>query len=180
MVRLKERYKNEVVPSMKKYFNYKNKMEVPCLVKVVINMGMGEALVDGRALESASSDIATITGQKPIITRAKKSIAAFKLRAGMNVGLKVTLRGERMYVFLDKLFNVVLPRIRDFRGLSPKAFDGHGNYTIGLKEQIIFPEIDYDKVDKFRGMNITIVTSAKTDEEGAYLLREMGCPIQES
>jgi len=180
MVRMKEFYRKEVVPALLSRFKYKNPMEVPRLEKVVVNMGLGEAIANAKALDSASSDIAAITGQRPVITKAKKSIAAFKIRTGMPIGAKVTLRGDRMWVFLDKLFNVVLPRIRDFRGLSPKSFDGHGNFALGLKEQIIFPEIDYDKVDRVRGMDVIIVTTAESDEEAAYLLRELGCPIRES
>lgn len=179
MVRLKEKYGKDVVPAMMEQFKYRNVMEVPHLVKVVINMGLGESLQNPKALDQATADIVTITGQRPVITKAKKSVAAFKLRAGMSIGAKVTLRGDRMYVFLDKLFNVVLPRIRDFRGISSKSFDGRGNYSLGLREQIIFPEIDYDKVEKVRGMNITITTTARTDEEGRFLLRRLGGPIRE-
>jgi len=179
MVRLKEKYRKEVVPTMMEQFKYRNVMEVPRLVKVVVSMGLGEALLNPKVLDQAVSDIMTITGQRPVVTQARKSVAAFKLRAGMKVGAKVTLRGDRMYVFLDKLFNVVLPRIRDFRGLSSKSFDGRGNYSMGLREQIIFPEIDYDKVEKVRGMNITITTTANTDEEGRFLIRRLGGPIKE-
>jgi large subunit ribosomal protein L5 len=161
-------------------FGYKNKMEVPKLEKVLVNMGLGEAIQNPKAIDAAVGDLRTITGQKPIVTRAKKSIAAFKLRAGMQVGAKVTLRGRRMYEFVDKLVNVVLPRVRDFRGVSPKSFDGRGNYSLGMKEQIIFPEIDYDKVDKVRGMDITFVTSAKNDEEARELLRLLGMPFRAS
>ncbi len=178
MIRLKEKYHKEVVPKMREKFSYKNIMEVPRLEKVVVSMGVGEALVNSKALDSAVSDLMTITGQRPIITKARKSIAAFKLRKGNKIGCVVTLRGKMMYAFLDKLFNIALPRVRDFRGLSPRSFDGRGNYAIGIREQLIFPEIDYDKVDKVRGMNIVIVTTAKTDEEGLYLLKFLGCPIR--
>jgi len=176
--RLKEKYENEVVPALEQKFGYKNIMEVPKVHKVVVSMGVSDAVQDPKALDSAANDMALITGQKPIITRAKKSIAAFKLRAGVPIGCKVTLRGARMYYFLDKLFNAALPRIRDFRGVSGDSFDGRGNYTLGLKEQLVFPEIEYDKVDKIRGMDITIVTSARTDEEGLELLRLMGLPVR--
>jgi large subunit ribosomal protein L5 len=178
MSRLKERYRNEVVPQMIREFGYRNPMEVPRVVKVVVNIGLGEALENVKALDAASQDLATITGQKPIITRAKKSIAGFKLRAGNPIGAKVTLRGKRMYDFLDRLFNVALPRQRDFRGVSPDAFDGRGNYTLGLREQLVWPEIDYDSIDKVRGMEITIVTTARTDEEARHLLRLMGMPFR--
>ncbi|MGI6588222.1 MAG: 50S ribosomal protein L5 [Peptococcia bacterium] len=177
MARLKEKYKKEVIPAMMQKFNYKNKMEVPKLEKVVINIGVGEATQNSKALDGAVADLTAITGQKPVITRAKKSIAAFKLREGVPIGTKVTLRGQRMFEFVDKLFNVVLPRVRDFRGVSPKAFDGRGNYTLGLKEQLVFPEIDYDKVDKVRGMDIILVTTARTDEESKELLGLMGMPF---
>ena len=176
--RLKEKYQNEVVPALEQKFGYKNIMEVPKVHKVVVSMGVSDAVQDPKTLDSAANDMAQITGQKPIITRAKKSIAAFKLRAGVPIGCKVTLRGARMYYFLDKLFNAALPRIRDFRGVSGDSFDGRGNYTLGLKEQLVFPEIEYDKVDKIRGMDITIVTSARTDEEGLELLRLMGLPVR--
>lgn len=175
---LKELYTEEVVPAMANEFGYKNIFEVPRIEKVVINMGVGEATQNPDALEAAVADLTRIAGQKPVITRAKRSISAFKVREGMNVGCKVTLRGKRMYGFLEKLFNVVLPRVRDFRGMSPDGFDGRGNYSMGLKEQLIFPEIDYDQVTKIRGMNITITTTAKTDEEGRYLLRAMGMPFK--
>lgn len=164
MSRLRDKYFNEVVPAMMQKFNYKNIMEVPRLEKVVVNMGINDARENPKAIESATNDLATITGQKPIVTRARKSIAAFKLRTGMPVGAKVTLRSQRMYDFLDKLFNINLPRVRDFRGVSPDAFDGRGNYTLGIREQLIFPEINYDNIDRVRGMDITIVTTAKTDE----------------
>jgi large subunit ribosomal protein L5 len=180
MNRLKEKYRNEIVPQLVKKFGYKNTHEAPHLEKVVVSMGVGEAIVNAKNLDIAVSDLTAITGQKPLVTRARKSVAAFKLRQGMKIGCKVTLRGEMMYSFLDKLFNVVLPRIRDFRGLSAKAFDGRGNYAVGLKEQIIFPEIDYDKVDKVRGMNIVMVTTAKSDEECLNLLQLMGCPLRTS
>ena len=176
--RLKEKYQNEVVPALEQKFGYKNIMEVPKVHKVVVSMGVSDAVQDPKTLDSAANDMALISGQKPIITRAKKSIAAFKLRAGVPIGCKVTLRGARMYYFLDKLFNAALPRIRDFRGVSGDSFDGRGNYTLGLKEQLVFPEIEYDKVDKIRGMDITIVTSALTDEEGLELLRLMGLPVR--
>jgi large subunit ribosomal protein L5 len=176
--RLKEKYQSEVVPALEQKFGYKNIMEVPRVHKVVVSMGVSDAVQDPKTLDSAANDMALISGQKPIITRAKKSIAAFKLRAGVPIGCKVTLRGARMYYFLDKLFNAALPRIRDFRGVSGDSFDGRGNYTLGLKEQLVFPEIEYDKVDKIRGMDITIVTSARTDEEGLELLRLMGLPVR--
>lgn len=180
MSRLREKYQKEVVPGLQKRFGYKNVMQVPRLEKVVINMGVGEATQEAKAIDGAVNDLALISGQKPIITKAKKSIAAFKVREGMTVGCKVTLRGERMYEFLDKLFNVTLPRIRDFRGVSPQSFDGRGNYNLGLKEQLIFPEINYDKVDKIRGMDIVIVTTAKTDEEAYELLKLFGMPYRAS
>ncbi len=176
--RLQEKYLADVVPGMKERFHYENVMQVPRLEKIVINMGIGDAIADAKALDAAVGDLTTIAGQKPVITRAKKSIAAFKVRTGMAIGAKVTLRGRRMYEFLDKLLNVSLPRIRDFRGVSPKSFDGRGNYTIGIREQLIFPEIDYDKVAKVRGMDIIIVTTAKTDEEGHELLRLLGMPFR--
>ena len=174
MLRLKDKYDKEVVSLLNEKFAYKNVMEIPKIVKVVVNMGVGDAVADPKMLDVAANDLLQITGQKPLITRAKKSIAAFKLREGMPIGCKVTLRGDRMYYFLDKLFNVSLPRIRDFRGISTNGFDGRGNYTLGLKEQLIFPEISIDKVDKVRGMDITVVTTAKTDAEGLELLRAMG------
>jgi large subunit ribosomal protein L5 len=176
--RLKERYEGQVRKQLQDRFGYKNVNQIPKLEKVVVNMSVGEAIVNPKALDAAVSELAAITGQKPIVTKAKKSIAAFKLREGMNIGAKVTLRGERMYVFLDKLFNIVLPRIRDFRGLPAKSFDGRGNYNLGLREQLVFPEINYDKVDKTRGMDITIVTTAKNDEEASEFLVAMGLPIQ--
>lgn len=177
MSRLKEKYLKEVVPALQQKFNYKNIMEVPRVEKVVINMGINDARENPKAIESATNDLTAITGQKPIVTKARKSIAAFKLRAGMPVGVKVTLRAQRMYDFLDKLFNINLPRVRDFKGVSPDAFDGRGNYTLGIREQLIFPEIDYDKIDKVRGMDITIVTTAKTDEEARELLKHLGMPF---
>ena len=177
MSRLKERYQKEAVPALMERHAYRNIMEVPHLIKVVLNIGLGEAIQNAKALESAERDLVTISGQHPVITRSKRSIAAFKLRTGMPIGLKVTLRGERMYHFLDKLMNTVLPRIREFRGVSPDSFDGYGNYTLGLKEQTVFPEISYDDIDKLRGMEIAIVTTAKTDEEGRHLLELLGMPF---
>lgn len=178
MDRLQEKYLNEVVPAMTEKFGYKNVMELPKIEKIIINMGVGEAVGNPKALDSAVSDLTIITGQKPILTRAKKSLAAWKLRQGMPIGCKVTLRGVRMYQFLDKFMNVALPRVRDFRGISANSFDGRGNYAIGLKEQLIFPEIEYDKIDKLRGMNIVVVTTAKTDEEARELLKLMGMPFK--
>ena len=178
MARLRDYYTKHVVPSLVKEFNYKNRMQVPKLDKIVVNMGVGEAIQNIKALESAVADLSMIVGQKPVITKAKKSIATFKLRQGMSIGCRVTLRGDRMYEFFDRLVNVALPRVRDFRGISPKSFDGRGNFAIGLKEQIIFPEIDYDKIDKIRGMNIVIATTARTDEEARQLLRLMGLPFR--
>src|ERR1700761_1043742 len=177
-LRLKNKYKNQVAPALKEKFGYKNVHQIPKLDKVVINMSVTDAISNSKALDVAIKELETISGQKPVITKAKKSIAAFKLREGMNIGGKVTLRGERMYVFLDKLFNIVLPRIRDFRGLSRKSFDGRGNYNMGLKEQLVFPEINFDKVDKARGMDIVIVTTAKNDEEATAFLESMGLPLQ--
>lgn len=176
--RLKEKYQNEVIKAMMEKFNYNNIMQVPKLEKVVVNVGVGEAIQNSKALDATVSDITTITGQRPVITKAKKSIAAFKLREGMKIGCKVTLRGDRMYHFVDKLFNIALPRVRDFRGVSPKSFDGRGNYSMGIKEQLIFPEIEYDKIDKVRGMDIIFVTTAKTDEEARELLKLMGMPFR--
>lgn len=178
--RLREKYQGEVRPALQERFGYKNVHQVPKLDKVVINMSVGDAITNSKVLDTAAGELATIAGQKPVITKAKKSIAAFKLREGMNIGAKVTLRGERMYVFLDKLFNIVLPRIRDFRGLPRKSFDGRGNYNLGLREQIVFPEINFDKVDKARGMDITIVTTAKNDEEATEFLTAMGLPLQKA
>ena len=177
MDRLQEKYINEVVPALTEKFGYKNVMELPKIEKIIINMGVGEAVGNPKALDSAVADLTIIAGQKPLLTRAKKSLAAWKLREGMPIGCKVTLRGQRMYQFLDKFMNVALPRVRDFRGVSAKAFDGRGNYAIGLKEQLIFPEIEYDKIDKIRGMNIVIVTTAQTDEEARELLKLMGMPF---
>lgn len=177
MARLKDKFMNEVAPALMTKFGYKNVMQIPKIEKVIINMGVGEAVANPKVLDAAVGDLTTISGQKPVITRAKKSIAAFKIRQGMPIGTKVTLRGERMYHFLDKLFNVALPRVRDFRGVSAKAFDGRGNYTLGIKEQLIFPEIEYDKVDKIRGMDIIIVTTANSDEEARELLKLMGMPF---
>ncbi|MEG6523410.1 50S ribosomal protein L5 [Desulfotomaculum sp. 1211_IL3151] len=177
MARLKDKYLSEVQPALIQKFGYKNIMQAPKLEKVVVNVGLGEAVQNSKAVDAAVGDLMTITGQRPITTKAKKSIAAFKLRAGMTIGTKVTLRGERMYEFVDRLFNVALPRVRDFRGVSDKSFDGRGNYTMGLKEQLIFPEIEYDKIDKVRGMDITFVTTAKTDEEARELLKLMGIPF---
>jgi large subunit ribosomal protein L5 len=178
MNRLKEKYVKEIVPALMSKFNYKSVMEVPKIEKIVVNMGIGDAVQNAKALDVAVEELATITGQKPIVTRAKKSIAGFRLREGMPIGAKVTLRGERMYEFFDKLVSISLPRVRDFRGVSKKSFDGRGNYTLGIKEQIIFPEIDYDKVTKVRGMDIVIVTTAKTDEEARELLTQFGMPFQ--
>jgi len=175
--RLKDRFLNEITPALIQKFNYSSVMQVPRVEKVVINMGVGDAVANPKLIDAAMQDLQVISGQKPVVTRAKKSIAGFKLRQNMPIGVKVTLRGERMYHFLDKLFNVALPRVRDFRGVSPKAFDGRGNYTLGLKEQLIFPEIDYDKVEKIRGMDVVIVTTAKTDEEARELLTELGMPF---
>ena len=178
MARLKDKYRAEVAPALKQHFQYKNVMEIPRLEKIVINMGLGDCKDNAKALEVAVSELTTISGQKPLVTKAKKSIANFKLRAGMNVGAKVTLRGDRMYEFADKLISIVLPRVRDFRGVSTKAFDGRGNYSLGVREQLIFPEIEYDKVEKIRGMEMIFVTTAKTDEEARELLRLLGMPFQ--
>ena len=177
MERLKEKYTKEVVPALMEKFGYKNIMQVPKLEKIVLNMGVGEAVGNPKVLDSAVSDLTLIAGQKPILTRAKKSLAAFKLREGMPIGAKVTLRGERMYQFLDKFMSVALPRVRDFRGISDKSFDGRGNYAMGVKEQLMFPEIEYDKVDKLRGMDIIIVTTANSDEEAREFLKLMGMPF---
>ena len=178
MARLKDLYTNEVVAKLRAEFNYKNIMEVPRIEKVVINMGLGEAIRNVKILESAASELGKITGQKAVVTKAKKSIASFKLREGMPIGCMVTLRRDRMFEFLDRLMNVSLPRVRDFKGVSGKAFDGQGNYTLGIKEQLIFPEINYDEIDKIKGLNVTIVTSAKNDEEGKALLKHMGMPFR--
>ena len=177
MARLKEKYNEEVTKALMEKFAYKNVMQLPKVEKIVLNMGLGEAITNSKSLENAVEDMTTIAGQKPIVTRAKKSIAGFKLREGMPIGVKVTLRGERMYEFLDRLVSIALPRVRDFRGINPKSFDGRGNYTMGVKEQLIFPEIEYDKVDKIRGMDITVVTSASTDEEALELLKQLGMPF---
>jgi large subunit ribosomal protein L5 len=175
--RMKDRFLNEVTPALIQKFNYSSVMQVPKVEKIVINMGVGEAVSNSKVLDTAVEDLQKISGQKPVVTKSKKAIAGFKLRENMPIGAKVTLRGERMYHFLDKLFNVALPRVRDFRGISNKAFDGRGNYTLGLKEQLIFPEIEYDKVDKVRGMDIVIVTTAKSDEEARELLTQLGAPF---
>ncbi|HEY0426859.1 MAG TPA: 50S ribosomal protein L5 [Pyrinomonadaceae bacterium] len=179
MARLKDRYKNEIAPALAKEFGIGNPMAIPRIEKVVVNMGIGEAISNGKILDTAAEELRSITGQKPVITKAKKSIAAFKLRQNMPIGTMVTLRGERMYEFLDRLISVALPRVRDFRGISGKAFDGRGNYTLGIREQLIFPEIDFNKVDKTRGMNISIVTTAKTDEQARSLLKAMGMPFRQ-
>ncbi|MGA2315834.1 MAG: 50S ribosomal protein L5 [Thermodesulfobacteriota bacterium] len=178
MAKLKEVYQEKAVPALMKRFNYKNRMEVPKLEKIVINMGLGEAIQNIKILDSAVQELSQITGQKPVITKAKKSIAQFKLRTGMPIGCMVTLRKERMYEFFNRLVNVTLPRVRDFKGLSGKSFDGRGNYALGIREQLIFPEIHYDKIDKVKGMNIVIVTTAKTDEEGKELLKLLGMPFR--
>ena len=178
MTRLRERYLKEVVPALKKEFGYTNVMAVPKVNKIVVNMGLGEATANVKVIDAGADELARITGQRPVTTRAKKSIASFKLRKGMPIGSMVTLRGERMYEFLDRLIAVALPRVRDFKGVSPKGFDGRGNYTLGLKDQLIFPEIDYMKVDKARGMNISVVTTAKTDQEGRKLLQLLGVPFR--
>ncbi|WP_159635293.1 50S ribosomal protein L5 [Erysipelothrix anatis] len=177
-MKLKEQYKTEVVGTLVKQFNYTSVMQVPKLEKIVVNMGVGEAINNAKAIDDAVADMEMITGQKPVVTKAKKSIANFKLREGMPIGVKVTLRGEKMHDFLEKLIKVALPRVRDFRGINGGSFDGRGNYTMGVKEQLIFPEIDYDKINKVRGMDITIVTTAKTDEEGYALLKELGMPFK--
>ncbi|MBQ3023322.1 MAG: 50S ribosomal protein L5 [Clostridia bacterium] len=180
MSTMKTLYTNEVAPALFKKFNYKSTMQIPKLDKIVINIGLGEAKENPKVIDAAMGDLAKITGQKPVVTKAKKSIANFKLRQGMSIGVKVTLRGEKMYEFIDRLFNVALPRVRDFRGINPNAFDGRGNYSLGIKEQLIFPEIEYDKIDKIRGMDIIFVTTAKTDEEGRELLTLMGAPFTRS
>lgn len=177
--RLRERYKSEIAPALAKEFSYKNPMSIPKLEKIVINMGLGEAIQNAKIMDVAVNELATIAGQRPVVTKAKKSIAAFKLREGMSIGTMVTLRGDRMYEFLDRFISVALPRVRDFRGVSAKSFDGRGNYTIGLRDQLIFPEIDFGKVDKARGMNVCIVTTAKTDEEARALLRHLGMPFRQ-
>jgi len=180
MSRLKDRYLNEVVPGLKKEFGYTNVMAIPKVEKVVVNMGLGEATQNVKLIDAGADEISRITGQRAVTTRAKKSIAAFKVRAGMPVGTMVTLRGERMYEFLDRLLNIALPRVRDFKGVSPKGFDGRGNYTLGLRDQLLFPEIDYMKVDKARGMNVSVVTTARTDEEARRLLQLLGMPFRTS
>ncbi len=177
MSRLKEKYLNEVRPALRAKFEYDNVMQIPRIEKVVLNMGVGKAIGNSKLLDAAAKDLATIAGQKPVITRAKRSVSNFKLREGMAIGAKVTLRGDRMYEFLDKFMSINLPRVRDFRGVSHKSFDGRGNYTVGVKEQLIFPEIDYDKVDQIQGMDVTIVTSARTDEEAKELLAQLGMPF---
>ncbi|MGI8544161.1 MAG: 50S ribosomal protein L5 [Aridibacter sp.] len=180
MARLKEKYRNDIAPAIAKEFEIANKMAIPKVEKIVINMGVGEAISNSKILDTVVDELTVITGQKPVITKAKKSIAAFKLREGMNIGSMVTLRGDRMYEFLDRLISVALPRVRDFRGISPKSFDGRGNYTLGIKEQLIFPEIDFNKVDNTRGMNISIVTTAENDEQGRSLLKAMGMPFRQN
>lgn len=176
--RLRALYREQIVPTMMREFGYTNPLQVPRLQKIVVNVGLGEAIQNDKAIEAATRDLAAITGQRPVVTRAKKSIASFKLRAGARIGAMVTLRGDRMYAFLDKLINAALPRVRDFAGVSPKSFDGRGNYTLGLREQLVFPEIEYDKVDRIRGMEITIVTNARTDEEARRLLQLFGMPFR--
>jgi len=178
MARLQDQYKAEIVPMLKEKFGYRNVMQVPKLSKVVVNMGLGDAIENVKVIETAAAEIGIITGQKPVVTKARKSIANFKLREGVPIGVMVTLRRNQMYHFLDKLIAIALPRVRDFKGVSPRGFDGRGNYTLGIKEQIMFPEVNYDKIDKIRGMNITIVTTARTDEEGLELLRLMGMPFR--
>jgi large subunit ribosomal protein L5 len=178
--RLRERYDQEVIPQLVKTFSYKNVMQVPRVTKVVVNMGVGQAVQDSKLLDGAVRDMTTVTGQKPVVTKARRSISNFKIRQGMRIGCKVTLRGARMYEFLDRLFNITLPRVRDFGGISPNSFDGHGNFAMGLREQLVFPEIDYDKVDKVRGMDIIITTDAGTDEEARALLRALGMPFREA
>lgn len=179
MARLKDRYQNEIAPALQQKFAYTNVMQIPKVDKIVINMGVGEAVQNSKAIDSAVADLMKLSGQKPVVTRAKKSIAAFKLREGMPIGCKVTLRGQRMYEFMDRLLNVALPRVRDFRGVSGKAFDGRGNYTLGIKEQLIFPEMEYDKIDKLRGMDVVFVTTARTDEEARELLLGFGMPYRD-
>ena len=179
MARLKEKYRKEIAPALAKEFGIENVMAIPKIEKVVVNMGMGEAIANAKILDTAVEELRSVTGQKPVVTKAKKSIAAFKLRQGMNIGTMVTLRGDRMYEFLDRLISVALPRVRDFRGISGKAFDGRGNYTLGIREQLIFPEIDFNKVDKTRGMNISIVTTATTDEQARSLLKALGMPFRQ-
>ena len=179
MARRRDKYKNDIAPALAKEFDIKNPMAIPKVEKIVINMGLGEASTNAKVLDVATEELKSITGQKPVVTKAKKSIAAFKLRQGMSIGTMVTLRGERMYEFLDRLISVALPRVRDFRGISGKAFDGRGNYTLGIREQLIFPEIDFNKVDKTRGMNISIITTARNDDEARSLLKSMGMPFRQ-
>jgi large subunit ribosomal protein L5 len=176
--RLRKKYKDEIVPQLMKDFSFKNVMQVPKLDRIVVNMGLGEAVQNAKLIESAVEELTAITGRKPVVTRAKKSIASFKLREGMPIGAMVTLRGEQMYDFLDRLVSIALPRTRDFKGISPKAFDGRGNYTLGIREQIVFPEINYDKIDRIKGMNVTFVTTAQTDEQGRALLKSLGMPFR--
>ena len=176
--RLRNKYKDEIIPQLMKDFGFKNIMQVPKLERIVVNMGLGEAVQNAKLIESAAEELKAITGRKPVITRAKKSIASFKLREGMPIGVMVTLRGEQMYDFLDRLVSLALPRTRDFKGISPKAFDGRGNYTLGIREQIVFPEINYDKIDRIKGMNVTLVTTAETDEQGRALLKSLGMPFR--
>ena len=178
MSRLREKYREEIIPALMKLYGYRNVMQVPRLEKVVLNIGLGEAIQNAKALEAAETDLVAISGQHPVITRAKKSIASFRLRTGMPIGLKVTLRGTRMYDFLDRLMNAALPRVREFQGVPRDSFDGRGNYTLGISEQLVFPEIDYDKIDKVRGFEVSVITTAKTDEEGAQLLELMGMPFR--
>jgi len=180
MSRMQEKYKNEIAPALMEKFGYKSPMQIPKLEKIVVNIGMSDAKDNPKVIEAAMNDLALITGQKAVITKAKKSVANFKLREGMNIGCKVTLRAEKMYEFIDRLFSVALPRVRDFKGINPNSFDGRGNYSLGVKEQLIFPEIDYDKIDKIRGMDIIVVTTAKTDEEARELLSLMGAPFYRS
>jgi large subunit ribosomal protein L5 len=177
--RLKERFEKEVLPGLMKEFGFKNPMQVPRLEKIVVNMGLGEAINNGKIIDASVEQLAAITGQKPVVTKARKSIANYKLRQGQSIGAMVTLRGDRMYEFLDRLVSIALPRVRDFKGVSPKAFDGKGNYTLGVREQIIFPEINYDKVERIKGLNITVVTTARNDEEGRALLRQLGVPFRQ-
>jgi large subunit ribosomal protein L5 len=176
--RLRKKYKEEIIPQLMKDFSFRNIMQVPKLERVIINMGLGEAVQNAKLIESAVEELTAITGRKPIVTRAKKSIASFKLREGMPIGVMVTLRGEQMYDFVDRLVSIALPRTRDFKGISPKAFDGRGNYTLGIREQIVFPEVNYDKIDRIKGMNVTFVTTAKTDEQGRALLKSLGMPFR--
>jgi len=178
MSRLREKYREEIIPALMKHYGYRNVMQVPRLEKVVLNIGLGEAIQNAKALEAAETDLVAISGQHPVITRAKRSIASFRLRTGMPIGLKVTLRGTRMYDFLDRLINAALPRVREFQGVPRDSFDGRGNYTLGISEQLVFPEIDYDKIDKVRGFEVSVITTAKTDEEGAQLLELMGMPFR--